>query len=65
MSISTPPPAKPRATPSQPKATSRTSAADGNTVMITLQACAIIFGEPVMLPPTSMLNMRKATSAMS
>ena len=64
MSISTPPFAKPRARPSQPKATSRTSAADGSTVMIASQACAIILGEPVIIPPTSML-MRRATSAMS
>jgi hypothetical protein len=32
--------------------------------MITSQDCAIIFGEPVMTPPTSMLNMRTATSNM-
>ncbi len=49
--ITMPPSLKPLARFSQPKQTSRNSAADGNTVMTASQVCAIIFGEPVSMPP--------------
>ena len=45
--------------------TSRNASADGRTVMITSQPCAIIFGEPLIMPPTSLVNTCTATSTTS
>ena len=65
MSMTTPPAAKPLAKPSQPYSTSRSASADGSTVMMTSQLCAIILGEPLIMPPTSLVNIRTATSVTS
>ena len=65
MSMTTPPGLNPPASPSQPYSTSRNASADGRTVMMTSQLCAIIFGEPLIMPPTSLVNIRTATSTTS
>jgi hypothetical protein len=49
--ITMPPSPKPLVRFSQPKQTSRKSALDGRAVMTASQVCAIIFGEPVVMPP--------------
>ncbi len=65
MSMTMPPGLNPPATPSQPYSTSRKASADGRTVMMTSHVCAIIFGDPLIMPPTSLVNIRTAMSTMS
>jgi hypothetical protein len=65
MSMTTPPGLNPPTSPSQPYSTSRSASADGRTVMMMSQPCAIIFGEPLIMPPTSLVNIRTAISTTS